>query len=193
VLAWHVDYWDYLGWKDPFGSKSYSDRQSRYAKALKLKNRWTPMLVVDNRPVRSPQFKGAVAKAREREALFDASLHAVLKDGKIEGRIKIQLLDPKWEAGKDIVVQPVLFQRRVKTVCKAGENKGKTLDEFFVVCAAPDALDRAAAFSKGAGLSLSAPKGVAATNLGVAILVEDRKKMRTLGCWWTPVTTPKKP
>jgi hypothetical protein len=193
VLSWHVDYWDYIGWKDPFGSREYSDRQSRYAKALKLKNRWTPMLMVDNRPIRSAQFQATVAKARATGTPFDATLIAALKDGRIEGTVTIRLLDPEWEASDDIVVQPVLFQRRAKTDCKTGENKGKVLEEYFVVRAAPGALDRGKAFGKGARVSLSAPQGVAADNLGLAILVEDRRKMRTLDCWWVPVAAPSRP
>ena len=145
------------------------------------------MLLVDNRPIRAKQFPEAVAKARKARALVDAKISAALKDGKIAGNVKLRKVDPKWEAGSDVVVQVVLFQRRVKTECKAGENKGKTLEEFFVVCADPTALDRAACFDKGASISLAAPKGVKADNLGIAILVEDSKKMRTLGCWWTPL------
>jgi hypothetical protein len=191
VLAWHVDYWDRLGWKDPYGSEAFSKRQLRYARALKLKNRWTPMLMVDRKPVRGKQFPGAVEKAREVKAGYDATLSAVLKDGKVEARVKLRALDKKAKLGKNVVVQPVLYLRHVKTDCKAGENKGKTLEEYFVVVAAPTPPDRTAAFDKGVTVSIPAPKGVAAKDLGVAILLEDSVSIRSLGSWWSPVSAAK--
>ena len=43
MLCWHVDYWDYLGWKDPYGSKAFTERQRRYKKNLKLRVIGTPL------------------------------------------------------------------------------------------------------------------------------------------------------
>jgi hypothetical protein len=46
ALALHVDYWDYLGWKDDFGSAAYSSRQRAYAKAASKRTVYTPQIVV---------------------------------------------------------------------------------------------------------------------------------------------------
>src|SRR5476649_2001101 len=47
ILAFHVDYWNRLGWKDAFSSAEYSYRQSQYARWLKLSSVYTPQIVVN--------------------------------------------------------------------------------------------------------------------------------------------------
>ena len=47
ALAYHVDYWDYVGWKDTFGQEAYSDRQRAYAKSWGSSRIYTPQMVVN--------------------------------------------------------------------------------------------------------------------------------------------------
>ncbi len=45
ILAFHVDYWDQLGWKDKFSNSVYTDRQKEWAEVFKLKSIYTPQIV----------------------------------------------------------------------------------------------------------------------------------------------------
>src|SRR5471032_1108325 len=47
ALSFHVDYWDYIGWKDPFASKTMTNRQHAYARVLHQRYVYTPEMVVD--------------------------------------------------------------------------------------------------------------------------------------------------
>src|SRR5215510_9766639 len=49
ALAFHVDYWDYIGWKDKFAKPEYTDRQKGYRDALNLRTLYTPQMVIDGR------------------------------------------------------------------------------------------------------------------------------------------------
>src|SRR4051794_39591301 len=55
VLGYHVDYWDRLGWKDPFSNAAWTDRQTRYADLFKLNSIYTPQAIVNGKT----QFTGS--------------------------------------------------------------------------------------------------------------------------------------
>src|SRR5262249_19629413 len=94
VLSEHVDYWNHIGWTDPYSSHSYSDRQTAYGNHFGLSSIYTPQRVVDG----SEEFAGGdgpkalttVAKAAQREKIqvriFNVKitgneLHAALSTG----------------------------------------------------------------------------------------------------------------
>jgi len=75
VLSEHVDYWNHIGWKDPYSSRFYSDRQSAYARRLGLSDVYTPQMIVDG----TSQFVGSD------EALADKALAEALTNKTIGG------------------------------------------------------------------------------------------------------------
>src|SRR5690606_17306963 len=79
ALAYHVDYWDYIGWQDTFGDQAFSDRQRAYAKSWGSSRIYTPQMVVNG-------AKGVVGSRRDevRRAIDGASLPlpvALRRDG----------------------------------------------------------------------------------------------------------------
>lgn len=171
-LAWHVDYWDYLGWKDPFASKEYTERQKQYKAQSGNSNMWTPQWVVNNKVIRNRNdVPGLLKTAKQDEPVpfsIDASFTASDKD--IRGTLSIA-----WTKDADrfeIRVRPVLFAKATETKCKAGENGGKTLREYCTVLQALDPIVDAGTEDLSQEITFELPDDLAPDNLGVAILVE---------------------
>ena len=94
ALAFHVDYWDYLGWADPFGDQMYSEYQRAYARAWKARRIYTPQTVVNG----AVEFVGSdrvetnrsIARALEQEASVALYLNPQVDIGK--GRILVPVI-----------------------------------------------------------------------------------------------------
>lgn len=87
TLSYHVDYWNYMGWKDPYSSGEYSDRQRQYAKQFESSQVYTPQMVVNGQAefVGSKQKVSdrAVNAALELEARASVQVNASIKDKKV--------------------------------------------------------------------------------------------------------------
>ena len=182
-----MDYWDRLGWKDPFGSKDYSERQRQYRKVKQLKTMGTPQFFIDNEAL--PWVKGAyqripglVDEAARPAPKLRIDVTPKLSKKKLSLSIKLVQLDAESTPGKNVRVVPVLWQRKAVTKCDAGENRGKTLTEYHFVRKVGAALSVKKAMDKGVTTSLALPAGVEPSNLGYAVLVEDSVTLRTLEC-----------
>jgi hypothetical protein len=129
ALSFHVDYWDRLGWKDPFSSPDATRRQRGYAELLGLATVYTPQIVVDGRwqAVGSDRSEvdGALGSARRSR---DEVPVALAVD---HGRAQITL-----GPGGDGVAATLLligFDRRHVSAVTRGENDGRTLAHVDVV------------------------------------------------------------
>ena len=120
ALAYHVDYWDYAGWEDTFGSEAYSDRQRAYAQSWGSSRIYTPQMVVNG-------AKGVVGSRRDEVhgALAGATLPltvAVAEDGDM---LKITI--PADRRLDDAVVWLVTYLPRADVLIDKGENAGKSM------------------------------------------------------------------
>ena len=129
-LAFHVDYWDYIGWKDPFGSADATDRQQRYSRALGLNMVYTPEMVIDGAHDAVGSDQAAVTAAIAAAAAQPKLKLAVLRDD--QGRYKVEI--PAGDPGSEpATVWLALFDHAHKTEVQRGENAGRTLVEYNIV------------------------------------------------------------
>ncbi len=117
-VAFHVDYWNYLGWPDPYSSADFSNRQRRYVKEWHARTSYTPCFVVNGAPARKPKSTGHIDQT--------GTLKAVLKDGTAS-----ITFSPVKANGEYIAwIAPLSGKRN--TAVKAGENRGRTLEHCFI-------------------------------------------------------------
>ncbi len=129
ALAFHVDYWDYIGWKDPFASKIATERQYSYGHALGLNMVYTPQMVIGGTHDAVGSDEGSVSQAIETDASRAKLKLAVVRDAK--GAYKVEI--PAGTVGAPATVWVALFDRAHKTPVQRGENSGSTLTEFNIV------------------------------------------------------------
>ena len=164
-LAFHVDYWDRLGWRDPFSSPEWSRRQYQYVGALHAKSAYTPQIVASG----ERQFVGSNRAALE-EALVALSHRKPLGEVKVtpsrqgaEARIRVQA-----KGTGNLVV--VVYDTGAPTPVARGENAGRTIPNAAIV----RRLVRAATLTGGAfDRHITIPLDPAWHDLGVAVFLQD--------------------
>jgi hypothetical protein len=128
-LAFHVNYWDYIGWKDPFASAIATERQYSYGHALGLNMVYTPQMVVGGTHDAVGSDENAVSRAIEMDASRPKLKLAVVRDA--TGAYRVQI--PAGPAGSGATVWLALFDHAHKTPVARGENSGTTLTEYNIV------------------------------------------------------------
>ena len=129
-LAFHVDYWDHLGWRDQFSSREWTARQMMYVREFRLSSAYTPQMVVNG----SRQFVGsnaaamnaAIEEAARAKPAGSIALNVARKGAKINVSLRADA-----PANGDVVV--VLFEDGVTTHIERGENEGRTATEDAIV------------------------------------------------------------
>jgi len=132
ILAFHVDYWDRLGWKDAFSDAAYSDRQRAYASWLRLSSIYTPQVVVNGRKEfvgsDAGQLRQAISNGLKETTKARVSLSGLELSG---GQLNFQA--HAEGAGQGVGLLVAVVERQAVTKVKAGENGGKTLSHVQIV------------------------------------------------------------
>lgn len=121
LIAFHVDYWDRLGWRDPFASKEWTARQYQYSEAWRSESVYTPGFVLDGR-----EWMGRSIPT---------------PSGEKPGALKLSIINGKAVAefasagGKDLEVHIATLGFDLTTKIGAGENSGRNLKQDFIVLA----------------------------------------------------------
>src|SRR6202048_2525616 len=187
VLSEHVDYWNDIGWKDPYSSHEYSERQSAYAARFGLGTIYTPQMIVDGHF----EFVGSDER-RARETIANAtkvmktpvSVASSLSDEKTAVlHIETGPL-PSSSTAESAGIFLAIADDRDESHVSRGENAGRTLMHVAVLRSLVRiaAVDKSAGFARDIKLDLSAKNS---RNLRVAIIVQEADAGRVWGAGLT--------
>ena len=141
-VAYHVDYWDYIGWRDRFANRDYSDRQRRYAREGGVNTVYTPGMFKNGK-----EWRGWWRGEGPEKTLAPAGRLALNVDGE---RVSVGYRVEGASKPKELLVHVALLGMDLESRITAGENDGRTLRHDFVV------LGVESAPLKGAGNRLAA-------------------------------------
>jgi len=130
ALAFHVDYWDYIGWKDKFAKPEYTDRQKGYRDSLNLRTLYTPQMVIDGR------LDVVGSERSEVESSIDsaAGTHKVpLTFVEASGKYRVTAPAMEIDQAMPATLWLAIYSRRNETPVEQGENAGSTLIEYNIV------------------------------------------------------------
>ncbi len=128
ALTLPVDYWDYLGWADTFAAPAYTERQRAYARRLKVREIYTPEIVVDGRK-EAPGLDGQAVDALIHDAGHDLAAGPRIQLLHAGARVRVSGGDRSRAEVWLVRYDPQEHSVRVKT----GDNKGKLVAQRYVV------------------------------------------------------------
>lgn len=133
ALSLHVDYWDYIGWKDVFAQPAFSARQKAYARAAHRRSIFTPQMIIGGRDtlVGHDAMQIVMTIDKQRRAPRRAVIEVISPDDAgATIRVRLVALAPMTEPGD---VQLVRYTPSAKVEIRRGENAGKTFTYANVV------------------------------------------------------------
>lgn len=127
ALGYHVNYWDYLGWKDTFGSTENTARQNDYGKSFGIRSVYTPQAVINGRTHVNGADRGAVSGALKNMARSGKGLNIGINVTRSGESVMIDTQGARNGVGNAHLVL-VYFDPVREIVIERGENKGRTID-----------------------------------------------------------------
>jgi hypothetical protein len=177
ALAFHVDYWDHIGWADPFSKATWTERQHGYARALRSRSVYTPQLVVagtahavgsDERAVRR-----LLEEARKRPV-------AARLSGRLEPNARgLQVaVDATSTGGRELRVFAAVVEEGLVTRVQRGENSGRTLANDHVVRRLEEVMTVGAGARAQRTVTIALAPDWKRERLAVVLFAQDPKTLR---------------
>ena len=187
-LAYHVDYWNHLGWSDPFSSRQWSERQSDYARAMNLEGEYTPQMVISGAwqcgGSDAGSIERAVAAARSALPLGRTSIQTSLADHgsrKLQVKITAQMLNTSGTGPH--VVMLAIYESGLVSKIGAGENGGREITYDYTVRKLLPVFELGGAKggSVGKELTIDLDPSWSMDHVGVAAFIQDPATLRIDG------------
>jgi hypothetical protein len=187
-LAYHVDYWNHLGWTDPFSSHQWSERQSDYARAMNLDGEYTPQMVIGGGwqcgGSDAGSIERAVAAARSESALGRTSIQTSLAAAgsrKLQVKVNAQLLSAAGPGR--LMVMLAIYENGLVSKIGAGENGGREITYDYTVRKLLPVfeLDGAKGASASKELNIELDDSWSLPHLGVAAFIQDSTSLKIEG------------
>ena len=185
ALEEHVDYWNHLGWKDPYSASEFSQRQSDYAQVFGTDGVYTPQMVVDGQHEfvgsRSLAAREAIEKAANQPK---AEIVLVPSANSSPGKLAIDVR-ARSLAGIPVHGETELWiavtEKGLQTDVKAGENSGETLKHAAVVRSLRrmDTLRDTAGYNRQIQLDIN--PGWKKENLSVVVFLAEKSSRKIIG------------
>jgi hypothetical protein len=131
-LSFHVSYWNYLGWKDPYSNPDYNDRHQEYAQAMKSSNVYTPQVIVNGREefVGSDErsIRNAIQAEQARLPRYAIKISGLQRHG---DQLSVNYTSDKDPEGE--LLRVAVISRELENDIPRGENRGLHLRHRNVV------------------------------------------------------------
>lgn len=176
ILAFHVDYWNRLGWKDVFSDPAFTKRQRQYASLLKLSSIYTPQAVVNGRTEFVGSQEATMRKAIAEGLAQKASSKILLENAGSTGErvsVDYHITGPAGNASLILA----LVQKTAESEVRSGENAGRTLPHVQITRAIQTVNINGKAAEKG---QISIPAGLKIAGMEVIALLQNNESGQIL-------------
>ncbi|MCE7990466.1 MAG: DUF1223 domain-containing protein [Roseivirga sp.] len=174
-LSFHVDYWNRLGWKDPFSNSEFTERQYTYASKFGNRGVYTPQMIVNGKT----EFVGSSkrqASSAIRTALASIPSVQIAVSEISRSKNTVRLNYAVDDVLKNAIINIALVERGISTDVTRGENRGRKLEHDNVV---RDFKQRT--LSNEGKTSLNLPKDIDLKKSSIIVYAQDAESYKILG------------
>lgn len=183
ALAFHVDYWDYLGWKDRFSNVDYTKRQRVLGANNRQRTIYTPEFFVNGKEARG---SGNILKKIQQTNQQPAPITLQLTVSRDQSELVVAVQTPsELDNGEPIHHRYLVYENHLSTDVKRGENSGKVLQHEQVV----RYMSPAQSLQTENQHRIAIDPAWQAENVGIAVLVTSVGAHRYLQAVHTPVAS----
>ena len=168
-IVFHVDYWNQLGWRDPFSNSAYSQRQRNYHQQRSINSVYTPGFILNGEEWRTWFLRRNIPDVENTSQVLSASLNK-------------NTLNAYYKSDHQLILNIAILGFDIKTDVMNGENNGRSFTENFIVLSHQTSLSDNGEWQE----TLSGPKHIDAKRYALAIWVntpDNLTPLQTVGGW----------